>query len=300
MSRKGGITKRRVSWPRLILIVGVAGGLTGAAIVHRGSIADYVGGQLGLNALGRTNTPSAPKSSKQRVEKSTGAKASPTKHSTDPKSIPASYLMHVPAQSQFPQLANGCEVTSLSMLLTAVGHPVSKMTLAKEMPKAQAPLKLAQTTNAQGKKVNKVVSWGNPNVGFVGSVYKAGYGYGIYNGPMTKLLNKVWPGRAVNLTRQPFSAILAHVAKGVPVEVWTTLTFKPTSNWVTWNSPQGPVHATPLEHAVIIVGYSPHYLYINNPWTGQAGQKVAKAPFIAAWNQLGDQAITVKASSKTS
>ncbi|HBQ96476.1 MAG: C39 family peptidase [Firmicutes bacterium] len=296
MSAKGRITKRQVSWPRLILTVGVVGGLAGAVAMHRGSISAYVGGQLGLNQLTQTKTSTNPKA---RVDKSSAAKSPAVKPAEHPQAIPSSYLMHVPAQSQFPQLANGCEVTSLSMLLTGVGHPVSKLTLAKEMPKAHTPLQLTQTTNAKGQTVNKVEVWGNPNVGFVGSVYKAGYGYGIYNGPMMKLLNEVWPGRAVNLTGKPFSAILAHVAQGVPVEVWTTLTFKPTNDWVTWNSPQGPVHATPLEHAVIIVGYSPNYLYINNPWTGQAGEKVAKAPFIAAWNQLGDQAITVKASSKT-
>ncbi len=297
MSAKDRIGKRRVSWPRLILTVGVAGGLATAMIVHRGSISAYVGGELGLNQLTHANTSNTPKA---RVAKSNVTTSPSAKRPTVSKTIPSSYLMHVPAQSQFPQLANGCEVTSLSMLLTGVHHPVSKLTLAQEMPKAKAPLQLTQTTNAQGQKVNKVVSWGNPNVGFVGNVYKAGEGYGIYNGPMMKLLNEVLPGRAVNLTNKPFSAILAHVAQGTPVEVWTTLTFKPTNNWVTWNSPQGPVHATPLEHAVIIVGYSPHYLYINNPWTGQADEKVAKAPFIGAWNQLGDQAITVKVSSKTS
>ncbi len=226
----------------------------------------------------------------------------PVKKSGSARSIPAmpaSFLMRVPAQSQFPQLPNGCEVTSLSMLLDAIGHPVSKMTLAQEMPKDPTPVQLVETTDAQGQAVHKVVYWGNPNVGFVGSVYKAGEGYGIYNGPMMRLLNQVVPGQGQNLTHESFNRILAHVAQGVPVEVWTTLTFKPTADWITWNSPEGSVQATPLEHAVIIVGYNRQDLFINNPWTGQAAEKVAKAPFIAAWKQLGEQAITVKAHAKT-
>lgn len=272
-----------MSWPRLIVSVAVVGTLATLAVSHPKAISAYVG-QLSASRSVAKNTQGTHKT-----------KPSP-KVSTRPKvkPIPSSYLMHVPAQSQFPQLANGCEVTSMSMLLDAVGHPVNKVTLAKEMPKDPTPLKLTQVKNAQGQTVNKVAFWGNPNVGFVGSVYKAGYGYGIYNGPMTKFLNQILPGRAVNLTGKPFSEILAHVGTGTPVEAWTTLTFKPTNNWVTWNSPEGPVHATPLEHAVLIVGYSPNYLYINNPWTGQASEKVAKAPFIAAWKQLGEQAITVK------
>lgn len=211
--------------------------------------------------------------------------------------MPASYLIHVPAKDQYPQLPNGCEVTSLAMLMTAVGHPVSKMTLASQMPVDPTKVSLTTVTGSNGKPINKVVYWGNPNVGFVGSVYQAGNGYGIYHGPMTKFLNQLLPGRAEDLTGQNFSSVLRHVAHGIPVEVWTTTTFHPTADWVTWNSPEGPVHATPLEHAVLVVGYSPGYVYINNPLNGQAAQKVAKAPFVASWKQLGQQAITVKPTS---
>ncbi len=208
--------------------------------------------------------------------------------------LPTSYLIHVPAKDQYPQLPNGCEVTSLAMLMTAVGHPVSKMTLAQEMPVDPTKLVLTSYTASNGQVVHKVEYWGNPNVGFVGSVYQAGYGYGIYNGPMDRFLNQLLPERAENLTGQPFSAILRQVAQGVPVEAWTTTTFQPTTDWVGWQSPEGLVHATPLEHAVLIVGYSPGYLYINNPLNGEAAQKVAEAPFIEAWKQLGEQALTVK------
>ncbi len=213
---------------------------------------------------------------------------------TAASALPTSYLIRVPAKDQYPQLPNGCEVTSLAMLMTAVGHPVSKMTLAHEMPVDPTKLVLTSYTTSNGQVVHKVQYWGNPNVGFVGSVYQAGYGYGIYNGPMARFLNRLLPGRAENLTDQPFSASLRQVAEGIPVEAWTTTTFQPTTDWVTWRSPEGLVHATPWEHAVLIVGYAPGYLYINNPLNGEAAQKVAEAPFIEAWKQLGEQALTVK------
>src|SRR6478672_6280503 len=45
--------------------------------------------------------------------------------------------LHVPAMSQLPELPNGCEATSLAMLLAAAHHPVSKLTLARLEPRDQ-------------------------------------------------------------------------------------------------------------------------------------------------------------------
>ncbi len=217
--------------------------------------------------------------------------------SASAQAMPSHFLIHVPAKNQYPQLPNGCEVTSLAMLMTAVGHPESKMTLAREMPKDPTKLVLTSTTTAKGTVVHHVVYWGNPNVGFVGDVYQAGEGYGIYHGPMYHFLNHLLPGRAEDLTGSPFSRILHHVSEGIPVELWTTTTFAPTNDWVTWESPEGLVRATPFEHAVLLVGYSPGYLYVNNPLNGQAAEKIPEAPFLQSWIQLGRQAITVKAHS---
>lgn len=218
---------------------------------------------------------------------------------TKPQALPSHYLMHVVGIDQYPQLPNGCEVTSLTMLMDALGHPVSKMTLAAEMPKDPTRLVLTSTTNSAGQEVHHVKYWGNPNVGFVGSVYQAGEGYGIYHRPMFEFLNRLLPGRAEDLTGKPFSAILRHVAQGVPVEVWTTTTFEPTTDWVTWQSPEGLVRATPLEHAVLVVGYGPGVIYVNNPLNGEAAEPVAEAPFLQSWQQLGKQAITVKVSASS-
>lgn len=206
---------------------------------------------------------------------------------------PTHYLIQVPAVDQYPQLPNGCEITSLTMLMDWAGHPVSKMTLAAEMPKDPTKLVLTTSTNAQGQTVHHVQYWGSPNVGFVGDVYEAGEGYGIYHKPLARFLNQLLPGRAVDLTGSSFTTLLHHVAQGIPVEVWATTTLQPTSRWVTWQSPEGPVRATPLEHALLLVGYSPGYVYLNNPLNGEAAEKAPIGPFIAAWKQLGRQAISL-------
>lgn len=198
--------------------------------------------------------------------------------------LPTHYLLQVQAQSQLPQLPDGCEVTSLSMLLQYAGHPESKMILAKDMPKD--PTK--EVVNSHGV----IVDWGNPNVGFVGDVYSSTRGYGIYHGPITKLFNQMLPGRAEDMTGQPFINILRVVASGRPVVLWTTATFQQTNQWEIWMSPQGPVLATPEEHAVLLVGYNQTELFVNNPLNGDQAQPVNRQNFIQAWHQLGSQAVT--------
>ncbi len=200
-------------------------------------------------------------------------------------------MISVPAQDQNPQLPNGCEVTSLSMLLTSVGHPVSKLTLAKEQPYDSVP----RVKN----KAGQTISWGNPNVGFVGSPYSWANGFGIFHGPITQLLNEILPGQALDLTNEPFQTILAYVAKGRPVMVWNTAIFKPTNAFpADWETPEGPFHSTYDEHCVLVVGYDKTHIYINNPLNGEKEQAVNRANFIAAWHQLGNQAVTVKLSYK--
>lgn len=200
--------------------------------------------------------------------------------------LPAQAMISVPPQNQHPQLPNGCEVTSLSMLFTAIGDPISKMTLAKEMPYDPTPL----VKNSSGQ----IVSWGNPNVGFVGSPYVWSNGFGIYHGPIIKMINKILPGTAVDLTHKPFNDLLSYVAKGIPVEAWVTVPLKPTNEfWVTWQTPEGPFTTTLEEHAVLIVGYDKNNIYVNNPFNGEKEEPVSRSNFIGAWNQLGDQAVTI-------
>jgi uncharacterized protein YvpB len=200
--------------------------------------------------------------------------------------LPPRALLHVPALAQLPELPNGCEITSLAMLLTAARHPVSKMTLARLEPRDPAP---AVPGDAGFGAVRE---WGDPEVGFVGSVFGRGIGYGIYHRPLARFLDRLLPGRAVDLTGNPFDDVLRQIADGRPVVVWATTTFAPTDDWVTWRARDTVVRATSFEHAVLLVGYDPSHVYVNNPLTGAAAQRVPRGPFIRAWMQLGRQALT--------
>lgn len=204
--------------------------------------------------------------------------------------LPTHALLHAPALDQLPELPNGCEVTSLAMLLGAVGRPVSKLTLARMMPTDPTPPVLEPGESG----FYAVREWGDPEVGFVGSVTGHGMGYGIYHRPLARLLDEVLPGRALDLTGHPFEDLLREVARGRPVLVWDTTTFAPTDDWVVWRAHGRPVRATTYEHAVLLVGYDRTHVYVNNPLTGAAAQQVDRAAFVAAWHQLGDQALTVR------
>lgn len=241
---------------------------------------------LGLAAL-RVLYVSGQTKAAQAMPPQTGLSHSPTSAVRPPGSspLPSRALIQVPVISQMPQLPNGCEVTSLSMLLTAIGHPIDKLTLAKEMPKDPT----REVLSAAGS----IIFWGDPNVGFVGNVYDQPLGYGIYHGPMTHFVNQLLPGRAIDLSGKPFTDILRYVANGTPVELWDTSTFHPTTHWVTWQSPEGPIRATMDEHAVLLVGYNATTLFINNPLTDDRAEAVNRQSFLAAWKQLGEQALTV-------
>jgi uncharacterized protein YvpB len=202
---------------------------------------------------------------------------------------PSQILLHVTAQAQNPDLYNGCEMTSLAMLLAAAGHPYDKITLANEIRKDPTP----QVLNDDGS----IQSWGDPNNGFVGDITGQDPGYGVYHGPVTDLLNRILPGKAVDLTGNSFAKVLDQVASGKPVMAWTTVDFTPTNNWVTWQGPNGPVRATFDEHVVLIVGYNDKQVFVNDPLDGTSAKPVDRKAFEASWKQMGQQAVSFAGSS---
>lgn len=195
-------------------------------------------------------------------------------------SLPDSIVLDVPLIRQMdqPLLYNGCEVTSLAMILNYQGVKVTKNELADN-------IKTVPLTYSNGKK-------GNPNVGFVGDMAH-GPGLGVYNGPVFELTKKYVGDRAVNLTGKPFSEILKEVGQGNPVWIITTSSFAPISVFQTWDTPQGKIKITFSEHSVAITGYDKDYIYINNPYGGK-NQKLNRDSFIKAWEQMGKQAIVIK------
>lgn len=190
-----------------------------------------------------------------------------------------SVLLDVPLYNQMdhPRLYNGCEITSLAMIINYEGIKVSKNELAKEVNRV--PLRYSGG------------EYGNPNDGFVGNM-EDGPGLGVYEGPIFNLAKKYFPDRAENLTGKPFDALLEKVAKGSPVWIITTASLSPAASFETWNTPGGPVDVTFQMHSVAITGYDEENIYINDPY-GTKNKKVPRQQFIEAWELMGSQAIVI-------
>lgn len=194
-------------------------------------------------------------------------------------------LIDAPLVRQMPELPRGCEVTSLAMLLAHAGIKVDKMTLAKEVKKDPTPYE-----ERDGK-----IYFGNPYDGFVGDMYSfENPGLGVYHGPIRELGEKYLPGRIVDLTGQGFEAVYRQLDKGKPVWVVVTSEYRyiPSSYWMTWHTPSGPIKVTRKMHSVLITGYDDRFIYFNDPWATNKNSRAPKADFIAGWEQLGKQAIS--------
>ncbi|MFS0775247.1 C39 family peptidase [Neobacillus sp. 3P2-tot-E-2] len=178
-------------------------------------------------------------------------------------------------QMDSPRLYNGCEVTSLAMILNYKGISVTKNELAEEI--TRVPLQYSNGEN------------GNPNTGFVGNM-EDGPGLGVYHEPIFELAQKYL--NAADLTNSSFDQLIEELANGNPVWVITTSTFAPISEFETWQTPEGTVDITYNMHSVVITGYDSTNIYINNPY-GTKNQKVDRKNFIQAWEQMGKQAVVL-------
>ncbi len=201
----------------------------------------------------------------------------------DSNPIAVSATLKAPLILQLPELARGCEVTSLAMLLQHADVDVNKMKLAKEIKKDTTPY----------ETIDGKVHFGNPHIGFVGDIYNfSNYGYGVYIEPLFDLLNQYLHNQAINLTKTDFEDILYFVSKGYPVLVITNSTYNvlPENQFQTWSTNYGEIDITYREHSVLITGYDENYIYFNDPLNYSSYAK--RNEFIDAWEQMGSQALT--------
>ncbi|WP_202779044.1 C39 family peptidase [Heyndrickxia vini] len=106
--------------------------------------------------------------------------------------------LNVKAISQRPELPTGCEITAFTMMVNHAGGKgakVTKMQMAKEMPRSS-----------------------NPNKGFIGSPYNS-TGSAIYP-PGLKKMTKKYTGSYKNMTGATINQIKAQLKKGKVVMMW--------------------------------------------------------------------------------
>ena len=189
--------------------------------------------------------------------------------------------LNVPLENQMPDLPNGCEVTSLSMLMNYYGIKVSKNALAETIQHVDS--------FTDGGKYR-----GNPHQGFVGHMTIANAGWCVYNEPLYNVARK-YTSHIENITGSDFLSLLKLVSNGHPVMIITTTTFNKVNNMQTWDTNTGKVNVTPSSHACVITGYSKpkKVVYVNNPY-GYKNQPVNWKNLQASYNQQGRQALYIR------
>lgn len=189
--------------------------------------------------------------------------------------------LNVPLENQMPDLPNGCEVTSLSMLINYYGIKVSKNELAETIQHVDS--------FTDGGKYR-----GNPHQGFVGHMTIANAGWCVYNEPLYNVARK-YTSHIENITGSDFLSLLKLVSNGHPVMIITTTTFNKVNNMQTWDTNTGKVNVTPSSHACVITGYSKpkKVVYVNNPY-GYKNQPVNWKNLQASYNQQGRQALYIR------
>ncbi|KRN54262.1 C39 family peptidase [Carnobacterium divergens] len=204
-------------------------------------------------------------------------------HQTEKKAlsvpIKESSQLDVPLLYQFdePSLYNGCEVTSLAMILNYYDIEVTKNELADEIK--TVPL------------LNEDDEYGNPHKGFVGSISGEEPGLGVYHEPIVKLAQKyVSKNKVIDLTGSDFNEVLAALSSGHPVWTITTATFSPVDDFVTWDTTDGEIDVTYSMHSVAITGYDSEMVYFNDPY-GEKDSSMDRDTFEETYEQMGSQAV---------
>lgn len=165
-------------------------------------------------------------------------------------------------------LPNGCEATSLTMVLRYAGANVGKGTVFGKIPRST-----------------------DPNAGF--------NGMGVYHSPIAatgqQIINEQHlPVHIVDYTGKSLDEVLeSTVGRGRPVQIVTNATYRPLPYKVDLT------RVPPDEHSVVIVGYDQNTVTIrdpllarNNSYPNSNGTvTLPRSTFEAAWQQMGSQAI---------
>lgn len=192
---------------------------------------------------------------------------------------------------QKPDLPNGCEVTSLSILMKYKGYGVSKTQLADSyLPKFPF-----YTVGEDEQRAG-----GDPNYYFAGDPRNVTNSYYCFAGPIVSAGNILLssfndPQTAKDITGTGEQGLTSQLDAGNPVIVWGTLsmgdafTFAPNA-WII--NENGDKHIPFLNlHCVVLTGYDENFFYFADPLRGNVVYK--RSTFMNAYNQIGSRAVVV-------
>ena len=194
----------------------------------------------------------------------------------------------VTLQRQNPQLPNGCEVTSLAMLLGWAGYPVEKMELYQGyLPRQDL------TESPEGWTMG-----GNPEDVYVGDATSKLDGWYCFEGPIVEAGNAYLRDQGSNWTAQAVSGLSQrqfnkYLKNDVPLVAWVTLDYTaPVDSLRHWYLADGSFYQ-PLSnlHCVVVVDQEGDNYLTADPLKGW--RRVDKASFWSVFDAMGRRAVII-------
>lgn len=207
---------------------------------------------------------------------------------SDGTEAPAPAFSAMELQWQGPELPNGCEVTSLAMLLTAAGCPADKVDLYETYLPTEA-FKLTETARFGP----------SPETAYAGDATSVTGGGDCFEGPILAAGDAwlaAWGGRRTmqDLTGLNRAELDDLLAAGTPVVAWVTREYAPPAyaSYFSWVLPDGSIYV-PFDnlHCVVVTAVQDSQYPIADPLEGW--QTVPAQEFWDSFSAMGCRAVTV-------
>ncbi|MBE9508650.1 MAG: C39 family peptidase [Chloroflexi bacterium] len=195
-----------------------------------------------------------------------------------------------------PLTAQADELPPSALVEGVVGHP-QEHNLSCESRSAADVAAFWGVTFAEDDFFRRLPKSDNPNRGFLGDVdlppgTMPPAGYGVYAGPVAANLRSF--GLNARARREwSLDELKAELAAGRPVIIWATYEMQ-LPGVQTWEASDGQIClVVQWQHTFIAVGYDETGVYLIDAY--DAGTKhFSYEAFVPAWDQLGQQAVTVE------
>lgn len=194
----------------------------------------------------------------------------------------------VPTVLQYPELPNGCEITSLTAILNSYGMDVSKTIMAdRYLPKSVFSTEGGKTFGP------------NPHIAYAGNPRSLNGGWYAFATPIVKAAEDVITSNKMVLNAENVSGstreeILSYIDQSIPVIVWVTRDLSPPikrGGWYIEGTSKFHSSYTNL-HTVVLKGWADGKVHLMNPIKGQ--QIISEDEFFNSYEALGSQAVIIK------
>lgn len=192
---------------------------------------------------------------------------------------------------QIPELPNGCEITSVTSLLTFYNYDVTKTEMSdKYLPKQPF------------HRINSKLYGASPYEAYAGDP-RDNNGFFTYAPPIVEAANRYITevsGEEVakDISGSSRETIMEYVDQGIPVVVWMTRDLSPPKIEYSWYFHETEeIFNAPINlHSVVLNGYNDKEVFVMDPLKGQTTYNADL--FFENYSALGSHAMTIVENSK--